>query len=51
MRDIIDPVAPPRDGEPTPPLGARIGWFFALTFAGVGATAALAYGLRLLLRL
>ena len=51
MRDIIEPVAPPQDGQPRPPLASRLIWFCALSFGGLGVTALAAYGLRALLRL
>ena len=47
MPAIIEP--PPAPGEPSPPLRSRLLWFAALWLAGAGATAAAAYGLRLML--
>jgi hypothetical protein len=49
MPAIIEPVGPPPPGEAPPPLAMRLVWFAALTLAGIGATAAVAYGLRWLL--
>jgi hypothetical protein len=51
MRGIIEPEGPPAPDAPPPPLVSRLMWFAVLTFAGVGATAAVAYGLRWLLHL
>jgi hypothetical protein len=47
MRPITDP-ARRADGAPAS-LGRRLAWFAALWLAGLGVTAALAYGLRALL--
>jgi hypothetical protein len=47
MRPITDPA---RRHEPAPgSLGRRLAWFAALWLAGLGVTAAVAYGLRALL--
>ena len=47
MRPITDPA---RRHEQVPgSLGRRLAWFAALWLAGLGATAAVAYGLRALL--
>ena len=51
MRGIIEPVAPPHEGEPRPSAVSRLLWFCGLTLGGVGATALVAYSLRALLRL
>ncbi len=48
MKAIIEP--PPEPGEPVPPLGQRIAWFFGLALAALLATAAVAYLLKALLR-
>lgn len=47
MPGIIEP--PPEPGDPSPPLASRLAWFAGLSLAGVGAVAAVAYGLRALL--
>ncbi|MDD3836980.1 MAG: hypothetical protein WCY15_16205 [Phenylobacterium sp.] len=47
MRAIIEP---PPEGEPAGPLWRRLAWFAGLAIAGAGATAAVAYALRALLR-
>ena len=47
MRAIIEP--PPEPGEPPPPLRSRLMWFAVLWLGGAGATAVVAYGLRMLL--
>jgi len=47
MRPITDPA---RRNEQAPgSLGRRLAWFAALWLAGLGVTAAVAYGLRALL--
>jgi len=51
MRGIIEPQGPPAADEPLAPLASRLLWFAALTFAGIGGVAAVAYGLRWFLRL
>jgi hypothetical protein len=48
VRAIIEP--PPEPGAPLPPLWKRLAWFVGLAVLGAGATAAVAYALRLLLR-
>ncbi|MBL8772648.1 MAG: hypothetical protein JNK30_14795 [Phenylobacterium sp.] len=48
MPAIIEP--PPEPGAPLPPLWKRLAWFAGLSLAGAFSTAAIAYGLRLLLR-
>lgn len=49
MPDIIE--GPPEAGAAQPPLWRRLAWFVALAFAGLAATAAVAYALRALLGL
>jgi len=44
MRPIIE--GPPQGDEPKRPLSRKIGWFLALWFGGLIATATLAYTLR-----
>jgi hypothetical protein len=41
--------APRRNREPPGTLGRRLAWFAVLWLAGLGTTAAVAYGLRALL--
>jgi hypothetical protein len=48
MRAIIEP--PPEPGAPLAPLHRRLAWFFGLAVSAMLATAAVAYGLRALLR-
>jgi hypothetical protein len=48
MPAIIEP--PPEPGEPQGPLWKRLAWFFGLAIAATLATAAVAYGLKALLR-
>jgi hypothetical protein len=48
MRDIIE--RPPQPGAPLAPLWRRLAWFAGLSLAGAVSTAAVAYGLKLLLR-
>ena len=48
MPAIIEP--PPEPGAPPRPLAERLGWFLGLAVAGAGATAAVAYLLKALLR-
>ncbi len=40
---------PPDPGAPARPLWHRLAWFFGLALAAGGATALIAYGLRVLL--
>jgi hypothetical protein len=49
MRGIIE--GPPAADDRPAPLASRLAWFAALTLAGVGCTALVAYGLRWFLRL
>ena len=49
MRDIIE--GPPEGQEARPSWPARLLWFVGLALAGTGATAAVAYALRALLKL
>ena len=49
MPDIIRPVPPPDPDTPSPSLASRLAWFVALGAGGLGAVAAVAYGLRALL--
>ncbi len=51
MPGIIEPQGPPAADAPAPSLVSRLVWFGVLTFAGVGCTAVLAYGLRWFLHL
>lgn len=48
MRPTTD-HGPARHREEPGPLGRRLAWFAALWLAGLGVTAAVAYGLRALL--
>ena len=48
MPAIIEP--PPEAGDPLPPLHSRLAWFFGLALASATFTAAVAYGLKALLR-
>ena len=48
MRAIIE--GPPGEGDAVPPLWKRLAWFAGLAVAGSGATAAVAYLLKALLR-
>jgi len=47
MRPIIE--GPPGPGDRSPPVRARISWFFGLALAGGVATALIAYALKALL--
>lgn len=47
MKAIIEP--PPGDDDPLPPLGQRVGWFFAIALGSMLAVAAVAYALKALL--
>jgi hypothetical protein len=51
MPAIIEPQGAPEPDAPAPPLVSRLLWFFGLALGGVVATAAVAYGLRTLMRL
>jgi len=46
---IIDPVGPPSPGEKSLGPFRQLIWFAVLWFAGLIATAAVAYGLRALI--
>jgi len=48
MPAIIEP--PPDPGAPAAPLWKRLAWFFGLASAALLATAAVAYGMKALLR-
>lgn len=48
MPVIIEP--PPEPGEAQGPLWKRLAWFFGLAIAATLTTAAVAYGLKALLR-
>jgi hypothetical protein len=48
MRAIIEP--PPEPGAPLAPLWKRLTWFAGLSLGAMLSTAAVAYGLRALLR-
>ncbi len=50
MRPIIEPEGPPEPGAPRRPLPAALAWFAVLWLASLTAVAALAYGLRALIR-
>ena len=48
MPAIIE--GPPEPGAAPAPLWKRLGWFFGIAICAMTATAAVAYGLRALLR-
>ena len=49
MPAIIEPQGPPERGDPSTPLGRRLGWFLGLALGSAAAVALVAYALKALL--